>query len=139
MLPCFTFQLGCIVFLKSIFLALTRCFIEKQLFGTKFARNDLKTPVKKQKFSMHNLLSFALNFQVTETSRRIPNSQNNFYLSNSSLLHLRKTQNSYQLIDPAYSMSLLTYNLYLINLWTKEYCSVPLFNLSFTIKLIQRT
>ena len=58
--------------------------------------------------------------------------------SNSSLLHLRKTQNSYNFIDITYSISLFCSNLWLMNLQTREHCTVSASNLSRTPKLMQR-
>ena len=58
--------------------------------------------------------------------------------SNSSLVQLRKTQNSQNFIDLTYSISLLSHNLLLINLRTREYCTFPISNLFCTPKLMQR-
>ena len=57
--------------------------------------------------------------------------------SNSSLFPLRKTQNSWNFIDLTCSISLLSDNLQLMNLWTREHFTVPMSNSSSTPNLKQ--
>ena len=139
MLSCSTIQLASTLLLKSVLPALTRWFIEKQLLGRKLARNPLKTPGSNSKslicmicYPSHEIFRYQNLRHTFQTLRTVAIEVTPLYFTCA-----RHTTHK-NFIDLTYSISLLSHNLQLTNLRTREYYTFPISNLFCTPKLIHR-